>query len=98
MKILRLALVLLALAGATACGAGKPKIETANQVAALLRNTWGSTKGSPSFDYSCTRLDDRGRLFTCLARDRTDMVRLASFDVICDASSCKWTDYPAYLG
>lgn len=99
MKTLRLALVLLALAGVTACGAGKPKpIETAGEVAALLRHTWGTTTGSPSFDYSCTRLDDRGRLFTCLAKDRTDMVRLASFDVICNASKCTWTDYPSYLG
>jgi hypothetical protein len=84
MKTLRLALVLLALAGVTACGAEKSKpIETTGQVAALLRHTWGTTIGSPSFDYSCMRLDDRGRLFTCLAKDRTDMVRLASFDVIC---------------
>ena len=51
MKMLRLAFVLLALAGATACGAGKQKpFETADEVAALLGNTWRSTKGSPSFD------------------------------------------------
>jgi hypothetical protein len=99
MRLLRLALVLLALAGVTACGAGTPKpTETAGEVAALLRHTWGTTKGSPAFDYSCTRLDDRGRLFTCLAKDRTDMVRLASFDVVCNASSCTWTDYPSYEG
>ncbi len=98
MMMLRLAFVLLALVGATACG-GKPKpFETADGVAALLRAKWGSTIGSPSFDYSCRRLDDRGRLFTCLARDRTDTVRLASFDVICDASNCTWTDYPSYVG
>lgn len=90
---------MLALAVVTACGAGKPKrFETANQVASLLRNQWGSTIGSRSFDYSCRRLDDRGQLFTCLARDRTGMVRLASFDVVCNASRCTWTDYPAYLG
>ena len=99
MKLLRLAFVLLALAGATACGAGKPqRLETARDVAALLRDTWGSTLGSRAFDYSCTRLDDRGRLFTCLAKDRTDLVKLASFDVICDDSRCTWTDYPAYAG
>jgi hypothetical protein len=99
MKVLRLALVLVALAGVTACGAGKQKpLETADHVAALIRAKWGSTEGSPSFDYSCTRLDDRGRLFTCLARDSTDTVRLASFDVVCDASRCTWTDYPSYVG
>ena len=99
MKTLRLGVVLLALAGATACGAGSPKpVESPHDVAALLRAKWGSTAGSPSFDYSCTRLDDRGRLFTCLARDRTELVRLASFDVICDASSCTWTAYPFYVG
>lgn len=97
--MLRLAFVLLALGGATACGAGKPRTaETADKVAALLRDKWGSTKGSRAFDYSCTSLDDRGRLFTCLAKDRTDTVKLASFDVICNASRCTWTDYPAYLG
>ena len=97
--MLRLAFVLLALVGATACGAGKPKpFETADKVAALLRDKWGSPKGSRSFDYTCRRLDDRGRLFSCLARDRTHTVRLASFDVICDASRCTWTDYPSYFG
>jgi hypothetical protein len=55
------------------------------------------TAGSPSFDYTCRRLDDGGRLFTCLARDQTDTVRLASFDVVCDAR-CTWTVYPAYIG
>ena|SRR5437763_1678966 len=99
MKVLRLAFVLLALAGAVGCGAARPKpFETADGVVALLRDKWGSTIGSPAFDYSCTRLDARGRLFTCLARDRTDLVRLASFDVICDASSCTWTYYPSYPG
>lgn len=97
--MLRLALVLLALAGVTACGAGKPKpFETPHEVAALLRAKWGSTAGFRSFDYSCTRLDSHGRLFTCLARDRTDTVRLASFDVICDDSNCTWTAYPTYVG
>ena len=93
---------MLALAGATACGAGKPvrfhTAETTGEVAALLRATWGITTGFPSFDYSCVRLDDRGRLFTCLARDQYDIVRLASFDVVCDGSNCRWTSYPAYLG
>jgi hypothetical protein len=89
----------LALAGATACGASQPTShETADDVVALLRGSWGATVGSPSFDYSCTRLDDRGRLFACLARDQTDTVRLASFDVVCDAGRCTWTDYPAYIG
>jgi hypothetical protein len=99
MKRLRLAFVLLALAAATACGAGKPKpFETTDQVATLLRDKWGSTKGSRSFDYTCSRLDNRGQLFTCLARDRTDTVKIASFDVICDGSTCTWTEYPSYLG
>ena len=99
MRMLSLAFVLLALVGATACGAGKPKpFETPAKVAALLRDKWGSTKGFRSFDYSCMRLDNRGHLFTCVARDRTDTVRLASFDVICNASHCTWTDYPAYVG
>lgn len=93
------ALVLLALAGVTACGAGKPKpFATADGVAALLRAKWGSTTGSQSFVYSCTRLDDRGRTFTCIVRDRTDTVKIASFDVLCDASRCTWRDYPAYVG
>jgi hypothetical protein len=99
MQMLRLAFVVLALAGATACGAGKPEpFETTHEVAALLRDKWGATIGSPTFDYSCASLDDRGRLFTCVAHDRTDMVKLASFDVICDAASCTWTDYPSYVG
>jgi len=43
MRMLSLAFVLLALAGATACGAGKPKpLETPAKVAALLRDKWGS--------------------------------------------------------
>jgi hypothetical protein len=92
----------LALTGATACGAGKPvgfnSARTPREVAALLRATWGITTGFPSFDYSCVRLDDRGRLFSCLARDHYDIVRLASFDVICDGSNCSWTYYPAYVG
>jgi hypothetical protein len=93
--MLRLALVLLALAGATACGAGTPKPRaTTHEVAALLRHTWGSTIGSPSFDYSCQNLDGRGRLFTCLAQDPTDTVAIASFDVTCDGSRCTWQYYP----
>jgi hypothetical protein len=97
--VLGSALVLLALAGGTACGAGKPKpFETAYGVAALLRDKWGSTTGSPSFVYSCRKLDDRGRAFTCIVRDQTDTVRLASFDVLCDASRCTWRDYPSYVG
>jgi hypothetical protein len=94
-----LSLLLVALACATACGAGQPKrLETAADVAALIRHTWGSTKGSPSFDYTCTRLDDHGHLFTCLVRDPSRTVRLASFDVVCNAAKCTWTDYPAYVG
>jgi hypothetical protein len=99
MRLLGLALVLLALAAAAGCGAGRPKpYETPAHVAALIRAKWGSTKGSPTFDYSCRRLDDRGRLFTCLARDPSDTVKLASFDVVCDALKCTWTDYPSYAG
>ncbi len=99
MTMLRLAFVLLALAGATACGAGSSRpSNTAVRVAALIRATWGSTTGSPAFDYRCRGLDDRGRLFTCLVQDHNDMVRLARFDVVCDASRCTWTDYPAYIG
>lgn len=99
MRSLGLAFVLLTLAGATACGAGRPRpLQTADHVAALIRERWGSTKGSPSFDYTCRRLDSRGRLFTCLARDPSDTVRVASFDVVCDASRCTWTDYPSYTG
>jgi hypothetical protein len=98
MKLLLLALVVLAVIGATACGAGKPRsLVTANDVAALIRLKWGSTTGSPSFDYSCRRIDQHGQLFTCLAKDRTDTVKLASFDVVCD-STCRWTVYPAYVG
>ncbi|MGZ4355510.1 MAG: hypothetical protein ACXVRZ_01990 [Gaiellaceae bacterium] len=67
-------------------------------MAVLLRDKWGATEGSRSFDYSCKSLDDRARLFTCLAQDPTDMVRIASFDVICEASNCKWTYYPSYVG
>ena len=67
-------------------------------MATLLRNTWGSTIGSLSFDYSCQRLDDEGRLFTCIVKDRTDMVRLVSFDVSCDGMNCTWKDYPSYVG
>jgi hypothetical protein len=84
--------------GAAACGAGKPKPETADDVAALIRHKWGRVIGSPSFDYSCRRLDDRGQLFTCLARDRTDTVKLASFDVVCHDAKCTWTVYPTYAG
>jgi hypothetical protein len=99
MRLLGLGLVLLALAAAAGCGSGPPKpYETPAHVAALIRTEWGSTKGSPTFDYSCRRLDDRGRLFTCLARDPSDTVKLASFDVVCDASRCTWTDYPSYAG
>ena len=89
--------VLLALADVTACGNSKPS-ETPAKVAALLRDKWGSTKGFRSFDYSCTRLDAQGRLFTCLTKDRTDTVRIASFDVVCNSTNCTWTDYPAYVG
>ena len=96
MKLLRLGLVVLAVLGATACGAAKPKaLVTANDVAAQIRSKWGSTTGSPSFDYSCRRIDQQ--LFTCLAKDRTDTVKLASFDVVCE-STCRWTVYPAYVG
>lgn len=99
MNVLRLPLVVLALAGATACGAGKPKpFETAEQVASLLRASWGATEGSPLFTYSCRGLDDRGRLFTCVVKDRNRWVRLARFDVTCDAARCTWVDYPAYIG
>jgi hypothetical protein len=98
-RLVRAAFVLLVLAGAIACGAAqKRSFETADEVAALLRNTWGSTEGFPSFNYSCMTLDDRGQLFTCLARDHTDTVKLASFDVVCDGSRCRWRVYPSYIG
>ena len=99
MNVLRLALVVLAVAGATACGAARPRpFETPEHVASLIRATWGTTQGSPLFTYSCRRLDDRGRLFTCVVRDQNRWVRLARFDVTCDATRCTWTDYPAYIG
>jgi len=99
MRTFTLLLVLLALIGATACGARKSSAsESAADVAALLRVKWGSTAGSPSFDYTCRRIDEHGRLFTCLARDRTDTVKLASFDVVCEHARCTWTVYPAYVG
>src|SRR5690242_152012 len=98
MIVLRLALVLVALAAATACGARKAKpLATPEHVAALIRVQWGSTKGLPGFNYSCRRLDDRGRLFTCVVEDHNRWVRLARFDVTCDSSRCTWIDYPAYL-
>lgn len=90
---------LLALAGATACGAGRPRVlVTSDDVAALIRLEWGSTTGSPAFDYSCKGIDQHGQLFTCLAKDRTDTVKLASFDVVCERAKCRWTVYPAYAG
>jgi hypothetical protein len=98
MKLLALGVVLLALVGVTACGSAKERFTTAAQVAALIRDRWGSTTGSPKFDYSCTRVDDHGQLFTCLAKDRTDTVKLASFDVVCERARCTWTVYPAYVG
>ena len=99
MKVLGLAFAMLALAAAVACGAARPRpFQTADHVAALIRARWGATQGSPSFDYTCTGLDERGRLFTCFVRDSTDTVRLASFDVICDPRKCTWTDYPSYTG
>jgi hypothetical protein len=99
MTMLRIGFVLLALAAATACGTTTSKpLDTPDHVAALIRSKWGSTKGSPSFAYSCRRLDDRGRLFTCVVQDRNHMVRLARFDVTCDATRCTWIDYPAYIG
>ena len=99
MIVLRLALVLVALAAATACGAKKAKpLDTPEHVAALIRAQWGSTKGLPGFNYSCRTLDDRGRLFTCVVEDHNRWVRLARFDVTCDSSRCTWIDYPAYLG
>jgi hypothetical protein len=99
MRMLALGLVLLALAGATACGSAKRRsFTTAAQVAALIRDRWGSTTGSPSFDYSCMRIDEHGQLFTCLARDSTDTVKLASFDVVCEHARCTWRVYPTYVG
>ena len=97
MTVLRLALVVLAVGFATACGASKPKpFDTPAHVASLIRAKWGSTQGSPFFNYSCRGLDDRGRLFTCVVKDQNRLVRLARFDVTCDASRCTWVDYPAY--
>ena len=94
-----IALVLLALACATACGAEHARpLETTSRVAALLRGTWGATVGFRSFEYSCTGLDAHGELFTCLARDQTGLVKLASFDVVCESSGCRWTAYPSYVG
>jgi hypothetical protein len=99
MPVLRVALVVVAVAGMSACGAAKPRaVDTPEHVAALIRATWGSTQGSPSFTYSCRRLDDRGRLFTCVVKDQNRIVRLARFDVTCDESRCTWIDYPAYIG
>jgi hypothetical protein len=99
MIVLRLALVVLAVAGATACGASQAKpYDTPEHVASLIRAKWGSTEGSPSFNYSCRRLDGHGRLFTCVVKDSNRVVRLARFDVTCDASRCTWIDYPAYVG
>ena len=98
MKLFGIALVVLALVSAGCGGTRSRPFRTADRVAALIRAKWGTTKGSPSFDYTCRRLDDRGRLFTCLARDNSDTVRIASFDVVCDASRCTWTDYPSYSG
>lgn len=97
MTVLRLALVSLALAVATACGASAPKpFDTPEHVAALIRATWGSTQGSPLFTYSCRALDAQGRLFTCVVKDQNRWVRLARFDVTCNEVRCTWTDYPAY--
>ena len=99
MNVLKLAAVVLAVAGATACGATTPKpFDTPEHVASLIRATWGAKQGSPQFDYSCRALDDRGRLFTCVVKDQNRWVRLARFDVTCTASRCTWSDYPAYIG
>ena len=62
----------------------------------MIRARWGSTEGSPSFTYSCKKLDDRGRLFTCLVQDQNRWVRLARLDVMCNAARCTWIDYPTY--
>jgi hypothetical protein len=89
----------VALALVTGCGAAERHVaRTPTQVAAIIRSTWGSTVGFPSFDYSCKRLDDTGRVFTCVAQDANDIVKLASFDVVCDDAKCTWTDYPTYIG
>ena len=99
MNALKPAVVVLALAGATACGASSPQpFDTPEHVASLIRASWGSTQGSPLFAYSCRGLDDRGRLFTCVVEDQNRWVRLARFDVTCDAARCTWIDYPAYFG
>ena len=99
MTFVRLARVVLAVAAATACGAGKSKpFDTPEHVASLIRATWGTKQGSPLFNYSCRALDDRGRLFTCVVKDRNRWVRLARFDVTCTSSRCTWIDYPAYIG
>jgi len=97
MKLLGIASAVLVVVIATACGAAaRTHFETAGEVAALIRHTWGMTTGSPQFDYSCKRLDAHGSLFTCLAQDRTRIVKLASFDVVCVRSACEWTEYPSY--
>jgi hypothetical protein len=99
MKLLGITLVVLALSAAGCGGGGRARpLQTADHVASLIRAKWGTTKGMPSFDYTCRRLDDRGRLFTCFARDHSDTVRIASFDVVCDVAKCTWTDYPSYSG
>jgi hypothetical protein len=99
MNVLRVALAVLAVLAATACGAGRSKpFDTPEHVASLIRATWGAKQGSPLFSYSCRGLDDRGRLFTCVVKDQNRWVRLARFDVTCDARRCTWIDYPAYIG
>jgi hypothetical protein len=99
MPIVRLVSLVLVAAALTACGSATSTARwTPPDVAALIRSTWGSTIGFPSFAYSCRRLDDRGQVFTCLAEDPTHTVRLASFDVVCDGAKCTWTDYPSYIG
>ena len=99
-RTLALAAIVFALAAAACGSAAKPvrAEETARQVAGFLRATWGISTGFPSFDYSCVKLDEHGRLFSCLARDEFRIVKLASFDVICDGENCSWTSYPAYEG
>ena len=99
MTPLRLALAFLAVTAVTACGASRARpVDTPEHVASLIRAKWGATQGSPSFDYSCRRLDEQGRLFTCVVKDHDRVVRLARFDVTCDAKHCTWVDYPAYIG